>query len=239
MDRQPNQYQDNIESNKANFVGVKKFSPTLDTGPMDIILSKYTRIRHLLEFRMAFITRSELEKYSHKYDIRKSIKLAEATYHTRIFLSHSHKDRSLVNAIRGWLAENGVQAYVDWLDEDMPKEICPQTAHRIREKISESDKFLLLATEHSLNSKWVPWELGCADGIKSAENIAVLTVRENGRDFPGNEYLNLYPRIGEGEKGVGVFPAGQTSGKTLEAWMNASRPFSSGKSKIGLGHLYS
>lgn len=42
-------YQDTNKSNKANFVGVKKYNHALDTGSTTTILSKYTHSRHLLE----------------------------------------------------------------------------------------------------------------------------------------------------------------------------------------------
>lgn len=120
---------------------------------------------------------------------------ARASRATGIFLSHSHGDRDLVLAAVGFLKSQGVDVYVDWLDESMPKDISSETAEKLKAKIQEYPRFLVLVTENSKNSKWVPWELGVADGNKPIENIAILPVERSGQTFTGSEYLDIYPKI--------------------------------------------
>ena len=77
----------------------------------------------------------------------------------------------------------------------MPKTTSGITAARIKEKIKENDKFILLATEGAINSKWCNWELGLGDAAKYINNIAILPVKKDYSDFTGNEYLQIYPYI--------------------------------------------
>jgi len=84
---------------------------------------------------------------------------------------------------------------VDWLDDGMPKTTSGITAVRIKEKIKENDKFILLATEAAISSKWCNWELGLGDAAKYINNIAILPIKKDYTDFSGNEYLQIYPYI--------------------------------------------
>ena len=118
------------------------------------------------------------------------------------------------------LASQGVIVYVDWLDDGMPEITSPQTAARIKQAIGLNNRFVLLATDQSLASRWVPWELGCADGIKGVQRMAILPVRRPPNTFQGNEYLGIYPRMEVADGGViGVFAPGQNNGMPLQQWL--------------------
>ena len=41
---------------------------------------------------------------------------------------------------------------------------------KLKEKIEIADKFILLATEKAINSKWCNWELGLGDAAKYMKN---------------------------------------------------------------------
>lgn len=112
-----------------------------------------------------------------------------------IFLSHKHNEKAELDSAISLLKKIGVNVYVDWLDEEMPKYTSGKTAQRIKTKIIENDKFILLATESAICSKWCNWELGFGDAQKYIKNIAIFPVRENGSNFSGSEYLDIYPRI--------------------------------------------
>ena len=90
----------------------------------------------------------------------------------------------------------GVSVYVDWQDYEMPKNTNGTTATKIKEKIRQNDKFILLATESAINSKWCNWELGYGDAHKYFKNIAILPITNNeDNSFSGTEYLQIYPVI--------------------------------------------
>jgi len=112
-----------------------------------------------------------------------------------IFLSHKHDERTELDATIQFLKQIGVNVYVDWLDEEMPKSTSGDTATRIKRKIEENQKFIFLATEGAINSRWCNWELGIGDTHKYIHNIAILPVRDDSRSYSGNEYLQIYPSI--------------------------------------------
>ncbi len=114
---------------------------------------------------------------------------------TKIFLSHKHDELEALDGAISFLKKEGVDIYVDWLDVGMPKTTSGVTAQRIKDKIKENDKFILLATEAAINSKWCNWELGLGDAAKYINNIAVLPVRRDMQSFSGSEYLDIYPHI--------------------------------------------
>ena len=67
-----------------------------------------------------------------------------------IFLSHSHLDAKYVNMARTFFESLGVYIYVDWADKTMPQSPCGTTALKIKEKIRQNNKFVLLATNKAV-----------------------------------------------------------------------------------------
>jgi hypothetical protein len=87
--------------------------------------------------------------------------------------------------------------------------------------IRSNRRFLVLATERSLESRWVPWELGYADGVKRALDLAVLPVRESLlRDAP-NEYVRVYSRIerADNEDWYVFKPGEHSSSLSVRGWL--------------------
>jgi hypothetical protein len=120
------------------------------------------------------------------------------------FLSHSHRDERLALSLQGFLAQQGVHLYIDWQDSTMPEIPNSETADKIRTKIRQCHYFLYLATENSKDSRWCPWELGFADGVKKHEKIYVIPT-SNARGSYGTEYVDLYRRIDRDAGGLGVY----------------------------------
>ena len=150
-----------------------------------------------------FITKSQLHSYRRGFDISNEYVApiqASATAansfqaDTSVFLSHSHKDKELIEPTLAFLRSHGVKIYVDWMDEGMSDTISGETAKKLKDRIRQQKKFLLLITENSKDSRWVPWELGYADSTKGMSHIAALPVANN-TDFTHNEYLDIYPKV--------------------------------------------
>lgn len=115
---------------------------------------------------------------------------------TSIFLSHCHTDRELVGQAVAFLKGFGFSVYVDWMDETMPEKPNGATAQKIKEKIILNDKFILLATNDAINSKWCNWELGISDTFKfSNDKMVVLPLADSWGTWLGNEYMQIYPRV--------------------------------------------
>ena len=115
---------------------------------------------------------------------------------TSFFLSHKHSDKEYLKSFIFLLKKVGISVYVDWMDNDMPKNTNGYTATLIKKKIKQMNKFVLLATENAIQSKWCNWELGFGDANKFPENIAILPITDkNDNEWSGNEYLQIYPVI--------------------------------------------
>lgn len=132
---------------------------------------------------------------------------------TTIFLSHSHYDSEYVKDVVVFLRKMGVNVYVDWMDDTMPKETSGNTAALLKQKIKENDKFIFLATNKSIESKWCNWEIGFGDAHKYINKIALFPLAEDYIEWKGNEYLQIYPYIKESDYTTDyykvVFPDGR------------------------------
>ena len=87
--------------------------------------------------------------------------------------------------------------YIDEIDPAMPPYTTEKTASLLKERIIGTARFVLLASENSKDSRWVPWELGIADGCKGIDGIALFPASDNSfeQSWASWEYLGLYRRI--------------------------------------------
>lgn len=163
---------------------------------------------------MSFITESQLANYRSRtrtFSADNIVSLNEINSRDQnrpmIFLSHKHDEHSILQDVIAFLKEEGVDVYVDWMDPSMPAYTNAETAHKLKNKIKVSNKFILLATQGAINSKWCNWELGLADAEKYIRNIALFPINKTYETFKGSEYLAIYPRI-EYENGENKYVSG-------------------------------
>lgn len=118
---------------------------------------------------------------------------------TTVFISHKHADLDDLKGVLGFLeSQYKVKVYIDSQDLSMPKTTSAETAHRIKEKISNCDRFILLATNKAIESKWCNWELGFGDAQKFPNHIAIFPMKPEGTPdmyYKGSEYMTIYPYI--------------------------------------------
>lgn len=112
-----------------------------------------------------------------------------------VFLSHKHDEVTVLHDVISLLRRCGVDVYVDWMDEGMPKTTSGQTAVKLKDKINSCKKFIFLGTEGAIASKWCNWELGIGDAKKYPANIAVMPIADKDGIYTGSEYLQIYPVI--------------------------------------------
>lgn len=122
-----------------------------------------------------------------------------ASYSTKksVFLSHSSADKAALPAVIQLLESLGVNVYIDKTDKSLPQQTSPETGAKLKERIHQCDKFIVLVSEHSKDSRWIPWELGIADESKTIRNVALLP-KVNDSEMPDwveQEYMGLYHRI--------------------------------------------
>jgi TIR domain len=146
-------------------------------------------------------------------ELAKSLNEAKRANLRTVFLSHSHKDATYAEGVATLLLEAGFEAYIDWQDTSMPASPNHQTASVIKRKIESADLFIFLATPASTDSRWCPWEIGYADGVKDIDHIIIAQTKDAlGRNY-GNEYLSLYRSLDVSADGrLGVWKAGSTEG---------------------------
>lgn len=130
-----------------------------------------------------------------------------------VFISHRHDDLEDLRGIIGFLEKNyNVKCYIDSRDPSLPKTTSGETARRIKGRIEGCKKFILLATEGAIDSKWCNWELGYGDAKKFKDHIAIFPLKKKGTSefsYKGYEYLQIYPAIAyysQGEKYKGGSP---------------------------------
>lgn len=145
---------------------------------------------------------------------------------TSVFLSHSHHDKEVIKEAKVFFENLGISIYVDWADETMPERTNGRTAQKIKDQIiNHNDKFILLATNNAVDSKWCNWEVGIADTSKLLrKKMVILPLANNSGSWNGSEYLQIYPRIemepfSNGDERYFVcFPDG--SKESVETWLN-------------------
>ena len=89
-----------------------------------------------------------------------------------------------------------MDTYIDAFDPTLPNYTCGETAKRIIERIQQCDRFMLLATDNAIASKWCNWELGIGDVHKYKDKIAIVPIKNWDRtSYTGSEYLEIYPYL--------------------------------------------
>jgi hypothetical protein len=120
------------------------------------------------------ITLAALQEASRRLTKSLSATDARSTGSKAAFLCHSHKDAEFVKGFINMLNDSGWKIYVDWADAAMPEIPDRETAEKIQKRIRELHFFLFLATPNSVASRWCPWEIGYANGVKPFESLLVV-----------------------------------------------------------------
>lgn len=132
------------------------------------------------------------------------------------FLCHSHKDAQYAEGLVAELRDQGWKIYIDWKDNTMPEHPNADTADKIQTRIKSLNYFLYLATPNSSSSRWCPWEIGYADGVKVRNRIFLIQTQDDSGIY-GAEYLELYRRIDRAKSGrLAAFDPGAHKGTRVQ-----------------------
>jgi hypothetical protein len=129
--------------------------------------------------------------------LREAVRASTTEKQFDVFLSHASEDSELVLGVREILVQIGLTVYVDWIDDAYldRSSVTAENADILRRRMSVSKSMIFLTTKNSASSKWMPWELGYFDGIRSGF-IGILPVIDSPTGtFSGQEYLGLYPIV--------------------------------------------
>lgn len=89
----------------------------------------------------------------------------------------------------------GSNIYIGWRDKDLPEVTSVETGEKLKEKIKQSQKFIVLATPRNIESIWIPWEIDLVDTFKSIHNIAILPLVTDLIRWDKKEYCRIYNTI--------------------------------------------
>lgn len=92
----------------------------------------------------------------------------EKTKRFDIFVSHNSRDEEKIIEFYKKFNKKGQVVYIDWINDkyDLRREWCnASTVDIIKERIKQSDVFVLYFSGETLNSQWCTWELGYADAL--------------------------------------------------------------------------
>ena len=129
--------------------------------------------------------------------INESIESQKIAFHDHkqfdIFLSHSIKDKKKIAGLKLEMEDMGFSVYVDWVEDKLldRTKVNKQTALLLQQRMKNCRCLVYAFSENSGELKWMPWELGYFDGLKS--RVAVLPItNKTGDTFIGTEYLGIY-----------------------------------------------
>ena len=174
---------------------------------------------------MKILTFNKLENYKEQALLLESsesfLKRHESLEFKNVFLSHSSEDVDKITGVIRFLEQFGANVYIDKIDEELPKITNRETAEILKERIISIPKFVVFVTPNSKESKWIPWELGLADGMKDIGNIAILPAAqyEYETQWTGREYLGIYPKIMNYNEDWIVYYPQDNKGVYLENWL--------------------
>lgn len=149
------------------------------------------------EARLAARTRLQKSYGSSAAQIlREEVRATASVEAFDVFLSHSSEDSEIVLGVREIFVGLGLNVYIDWIDDPQLDRgsVTAENADILRRRMRSSKSLVYLTTKGSSTSRWMPWELGYFDGLRSGF-IGVLPVIDNGGTFIGQEYLGLYPLV--------------------------------------------
>jgi hypothetical protein len=115
-----------------------------------------------------------------------------------VFLSHRYLDAAFVRALKREIEELSYTVFVDWVEwrDTSRSEVSPETAGALRGVIKLAKCLFFAVSGNSSDSRWMPWELGYADGAHGKVAIVPVLDQEIHSDsFTGQEYLGLYPYV--------------------------------------------
>jgi hypothetical protein len=118
-----------------------------------------------------------------------------------IFLCHSFEDAQPILGLETILEDMGYTVYIDHqVDPQLNRQQVTQaTANQLRARMQHSAALFYVTSSNSPHSKWMPWELGYFDGLKSRASILPLVSDYTLTDeYSGQEYLGIYPYITRG-----------------------------------------
>ena len=143
---------------------------------------------------------SKLKEISNKIPSSQKVWYEKRAFDSNItydlFISHSYKDKDLINALYYIFESCGYTVFIDWKNDELKDRdsVTKEVANKLKQYMKNCRGLLYVATNNSTDSKWCPWELGFVDGLK--DRVAILPILNNDvNEYRGQEYLGIYPYV--------------------------------------------
>ena len=106
----------------------------------------------------------------------------------RVFVSHQRKDSSLASHVASQIQLNGLDTYVDVIDDALVKD-GHQLANHLLARMSECQQLMAVVSTATKESWWVPWEIG----VGSEKGFRMASYSEQYVVLPS--YLKKWPEL--------------------------------------------
>ena len=106
----------------------------------------------------------------------------------QVFISHKNEDSAQALALKSAFERNGVTAYLDVLDASINVGGKSLTDH-IKEKLNTCTDIIVIMTENTKNSWWVPFEIGMSAQV----DMPTASFLRANIELPS--YLSYWPRL--------------------------------------------
>jgi hypothetical protein len=160
---------------------------------------------------MSLLKKSDLVSIGRGEELRKSAKASKILITEAhdfsgkldydIFISHSYRDfgpeselNKMFLGLKRLLENESYTVFIDWIDRpelDRSK-VTLKTAAKLKNIIENCSCLFYVPSTNSIESKWMPWEMGLMDGLTG--KVAICPITEQTEPFySGSEYLGIYP----------------------------------------------
>jgi len=106
----------------------------------------------------------------------------------KVFISHKQEDSSIAIEVLNALRSYGVDAYLDLLDGNLSYDAKQLTQH-IKNRLNECTDLLVVISDKTRFSQWVPFEVGMA----AQKDFPTVNFLKRGIDLP--LFLEYWPRL--------------------------------------------
>lgn len=94
----------------------------------------------------------------------------------RVFVSHKKEDRDLAKKVADYIMDAGIDVYFDEYDTTINRDDPKSVVEAIKRGMQHSTHMIVIFTNKTLSSTWVPWEIGYGDATKT--DICILKMND-------------------------------------------------------------
>ena len=93
-----------------------------------------------------------------------------------VFISHKKEDRDAAKKVADYITESGIDVYFDEYDTTINRNDPRSVVAAIKRGMQLSTHMVIIFTNKTLSSTWVPWEIGYGDATKT--DICILKMSD-------------------------------------------------------------